>query len=93
MKRKKRIIPFIRHVLVEYGNDVDNLLEIFNELGYTIYEDPTMMDGDDAYFISNKPLTYRWLLERAKWYGVNVKWFKETFEDELKNDEPLEEKW
>lgn len=93
MKRKSK--RFIRHLLVEYRHDIpEDIFDIFIELGFIIYEDPTMspQDSDMAYFISNRPLTYRWLLKHAKSYNVQPKWFKRAFADEIKQNKPLDEK-
>ena len=81
MKRKKK---FIRHVHCEA--DPHQLFEVFIELGFTIYEDPSQ-DGDD-YIISNRKLTYADFIELyVKSFGSNKsrqearEWATEAFSD------------
>ena len=55
MKRKTK--KFIRHIYVENCGDFSQAARIFNELGFTVYDDPSS-DGD-CFIISNRRLTFR----------------------------------
>lgn len=89
--KKKKVKPFVRHVILNYVNDPEPLFEIFRELGYEIYEDPSLIGNSDlGYFISNFPLTYDWLLKNSKPYQLNVKWFLRTYKEEIDRKEELD---
>ena len=55
MKRQKK--KFVRHIFMEHCYDFSPAAEIFHELGYTVYEDPSA-EGD-CFFVSNRRLTFK----------------------------------
>lgn len=85
MKRRKK--PFIRYIQLDHPDG--GVIEVFNELGYIIYEDPTQ-DGN-LVFISNVVLTYGWLKRNLQKYGISKKWFKSTKLADMPNNETLDE--
>lgn len=66
--------PFIRYI--EARSIDTSIIEVFNELGYHIYIDPSQ--DEQMFWISNVVLTWGWLKRNYRRYGIGVRWFKDT---------------
>ncbi len=84
--------PYIQLFVFKYDetSGLHHLYDLATEFGLNVYEDPSSRgDSDEGYIVSSKTLTYGWLMENAKRFGLNKKWLEETFWDE--RNEELEE--
>lgn len=89
--KSRKVKPFVRRVIVDYSTDATPFIEVLNELGYEVFEDPTMSDANDGgYFIANFDLTYKWLADNAKRFNLDKNWIKQVFADDIANGAELD---
>lgn len=68
--------PFVRTLLLKYGEDPQDWANILSEFGLNVYSDPytSSTRGDQWLIISNKRLTYGWYVKHYKaLFGNDVK--------------------
>lgn len=79
MKRKAPK-PFIRYIDLDYGDNIQPWADVLFELGYSLYEMPIMQTT--GVFLSNVPLTQKWLEKNHKRFDIKLYGWKPTEPDE-----------
>jgi len=86
MKPKLRLFKGVTRIAGLNG-DTD-WTDFVANMGYLVYTDPI---NDDFVIVSDKVLTYKWLKDHPKQFGIDLKWWNDETDFNSMLDEELDD--